>query len=82
MKKELYKSTFVVTVLHEEPNFYPNSLEILAYQINEGDCVGEWVKTGEEKKVGYDAVQAVYDVGSDVEFFSMDHDGNDVDSDD
>jgi hypothetical protein len=71
-QKTIYKSTFMVTVLHEEPNYNPSSLKNIHYDFDEGDKVGQFVKVGEIAKVN---------VGTDYEFFGMDGDGNEVDED-
>jgi hypothetical protein len=80
-QKTIYKSTFMVTVLHEEPNYHPSSLKNIHYDIDEGDKVGQFVKVGELAKVGGEAVDECMDVGTDYEFFGMGGDGNELDED-
>ena len=76
-KKKIYKSTFLVTVLHDEPNYDP-SLEGMAFDMDQGGTMGSFEKQEEIALVGEEAVNATNEVGGDGGFFGMDEDGNDI----
>ena len=42
----VYKHKFTVTVLTEDPDYAPNGVEGLAYDITEGDQLGDWTGSG------------------------------------
>ena len=79
-KKKLYKSVLRVEILSEEP--YPESvsLEDVKYDITEGHHSGilNWESHNKEF-VGVKAIEEVNKQGTDLEFFQMDKDGNEID---
>jgi len=80
MKKKLYKSVLRVEILSEEP--YPESVNLnnVKYNITEGHHSGifNW-ETHNKVLVGVKATEEVRKHGTDLEFFQMDKDGNDID---
>ena len=81
-KKKLYKSVLKVIIISDEP--YPDSVNLdhVKYDITDGHCSGilEW-DTLNAEVVGAEAVKEMHEQGSDVEFFQMDEEGNDLEED-
>ena len=72
---KFYKAIIQVTVLSETP-IENVSLKDIAYQIEEGDSVGE-VKIMSHKEISSKAAaKEAIKLGSDPEFFCIDEDGN------
>lgn len=79
MKKKIYKTVIQITVLSEDP--IPDGMDIEEITSNCYD--GDYCGKGEFKKfnipiTGKNAADAVYDTGSDPEFFQMDDNGNEI----
>ena len=80
MKKKIYKSVLRVEILSEEPLDDCMSLTDIDYETTEGYCSGhlDWESHNAEV-IGREAVNEMQKHGSDVEFFQMDEDGNEID---
>jgi len=79
-QKRVYRNTFTLEVLSEEPGYNPNTLDGIEYDITDGLMVGMWRKIGEVELVGPQAVEAAHEFGTDIEWFNMDKAGNDLSS--
>jgi hypothetical protein len=81
---KFYKTTFTIDVLSEEPfeGGHPLgdsvSLEQIAYEINEGSCVGTNLRSVQVELTPKEAADALIEAGSDPSFFSLDDQGNAV----
>lgn len=69
--RTFYKSTFLVTVLTEEP-YDPKKLRQIADDILTGPHVGTWVTQKIETLDAVQTVAALVDMGSEPEFFFLD----------
>lgn len=76
-KKTFFSSLFLVRSVSEEAPLDHLSLEDLAYQITEGDRVGQ-VFSDSRKLTPIEAVRLLIAMGSDPAFFRLDKDGNGV----
>lgn len=78
--KTIYKTTFVIEVLSEQPLPENVSLHMIEYETEDGDWLlsGKRVDTKEELS-GRQAVEAILEAGSQPEFFQMDDEGNELD---
>lgn len=82
-KKVLYRSVAIIEVLSEEPIPAEMSLDEIMDECNCGSYSGihEW-KTKNKKIVGKRAATFTTKQGSDVGFFDMDENGNDLSDED
>lgn len=76
--RKFYATTFKLTVLSEAPLDHTD-IESLAYQVTQGDCVGECAQASVGILNGVQAVAALNAVGSDATFFRLNADGSDAD---
>lgn len=81
-KRKFYRSTVVVTVLHEEEGLLNQMTELgeIADLIEAGDCSGAWSVKKEETLNGKQIAKALLEQKSDPEFFRITEEGNDVES--
>lgn len=79
-RRKFYRTTFLVTVLSEEPGCSDCSLKDLAEEMDNGPLVGT-VETTEEDVVldGPATARLLIKMNSDPAFFQLDPDGNDTD---
>lgn len=69
-ESKIYKNVWQVVVLSDQPLSESMSLEDVAYQIDEGDCVGTYSLSEQKEVVGEEAiVEACEEVGNDGSFF-------------
>ena len=74
--KQFFKTTFTVTVLSDEI-IVGLPLEHLNYAVTEGDCVLHGYGVSKEEILdGRQMADALYDAGSQPEFFHLDDNGN------
>lgn len=78
-KRKFYVNRYLVTLLSEEPLPDAMSLSSIAYEMNEGDCVGEVEQLRCKKVSSKQIVKQLEEVGSDPAFFQLDEEGNDLD---
>jgi hypothetical protein len=79
-ERKFHKTIFTVVVLSEDPLDQP-SLADLAYEIDQGVCVGSCIKLGSEVLDGERAARELEGVGSEPGFFQLDADGADLGED-
>ena len=81
-KKQLYRTFITLEVLSEQPIPDNISLSEISNECENGDYSGitDWLITN-EPIVGLEAAEKLKEMGSDPEFFRMDENGNDLDSD-
>lgn len=84
-KRRFYRTVVSVEILSEEPYLEPSEADDLAtisYDIGMGDCSGR-VVWGESQEVdGPTMARLLQEQASDPEFFGLDENGEDLDSDD
>jgi hypothetical protein len=81
MKKTIYRTIIQLTVLSDEPVPDGMCLEEIGANCDDGDFCGKSEYKEFNKPItGKDAANAVIDTGSDTEFFQMDKDGNDLET--
>jgi len=76
-KKTLYRTTIQVVVIGEH-KYDETDLDQIAYDITNGDYTGNVDVRQIETLIGKDAVDAVKKVGTALEFFQMDENGNEI----
>ena len=76
--RKFYKTMIIVEVLSEE-RYSPESIEGIARDITEGDCVGDWDAETSEEVDGRRMADLLREVGSEPGFFQLDDEGNDID---
>lgn len=76
-KKSIYRTVFTFTVLSPEPLEEGISLTDLDYETDEGQSLRGKMKRKDTILTGKVAVNEIYKLGSDPDFFFMDEDGND-----
>ena len=74
--KILYKTTYTIEVLTEEKELF--NLQELLYEIEEGDASGHELRAKTVIVEGMDAVKECEIHGTDIDFFQMDEDGNEI----
>lgn len=81
-KKQLYRTFITLEVLSEQPIPDNISLSEISKECDYGDYSGitDW-QIINEPIVGFEAAEKLKEMGSDPEFFRMDKNGNDLDSD-
>jgi hypothetical protein len=67
---KIYKHTFTVTALTDEPDYAPLGIQGLAYDITEGDYLGDWERTGAAAVPLNQLAEECDRLRSDVEFFT------------
>ena len=76
--RKFFKTVFTIEVLSEDPLSSSLSLTDIEYEITEGYCSGT-IRVEEATEIdGRTAVALLEAQGSDPEFFSLDHKGNDL----
>ena len=75
-KKKLYKTTYTIEVLTDEESIF--DLQGLVYEIQDGDASGHELSTKTVIVEGMDAVKECEIHGTDIDFFQMDEDGNEI----
>ena len=82
-KKKIYRTVISLVVLSEEEIPENISMQSILNECDEGEYVmGETKFSKPKSLVGKTAVIEIEKAGSDVEFFRMDAEGNDLDEDD
>ncbi len=76
-KRKFFKTKIEVEVLSEEPFEY-DSINDIAYSITQGDCSGVLIHKGMKKLNGKQIANELLKQGSDLEFFQLDKQGNDL----
>ena len=76
--RKFYKTTFTVTVLHEEEGYYPDDLGVLHHDITDGDYSGNFEQKETVKLNGIQAASELVLMGSDPAWFNLTEDGNDA----
>jgi hypothetical protein len=76
-KRKFHKTTFVLTVLSEEPLSGDEDLLELHNMTDTGDCVGDLKCDKTEEMDGKQAADALYEARSEPSFFMLDDKGND-----
>jgi hypothetical protein len=77
-KRKFYATEFRVLVLSEEP-LGDVTLEQIAYEVDQGACVGSGLQAKERKVGGKAMAKLLCDLGSEPGFFRLDGDGRDTD---
>lgn len=72
-ERKFYKNTIKITVLTDRP-YSPDTLDEVAYDIYDGDFVGQWNIESSEGLSAGQMVEALEEVGSDASFFELDED--------
>lgn len=67
----MYRQIVFVEVLSEQP-LPDGSLNMLAYRVTEGDCVGGIVHTHRESISDREMAESLYRLGSEPSFFQLD----------
>lgn len=83
-QKKIYRTVIQYEILSDEPiNDRSLDLETIKEECENGAWSGKGLETivADEELTGKKAVEAVMDHGTDPEFFQMDTDGNEFDSD-
>lgn len=81
-KKTLHRTVVSFVVLSDEPLEDNISLSDIEYETTDGQWIMGDKKLKKTELVGKVAVNEVYKLGSDPDFFFMDEDGNEVEQDD
>ncbi len=77
MARDFYKTTITVEVLSERPLTHTMTLENIAYEMLEGEFVGQYEKTGEILCNGGAMAEELVKFGSCPGFFRLNRDGSD-----
>jgi len=77
--RKFYKVTYKVTLLSEEP--LPDTMDLagIAYQMDEGECVGQVEQLPTKTVNALQVVGLLEDLGSEGSFFRLDNKGCDTD---
>jgi len=75
--RKFYKTTFTVTVLHEEKVYTPDNLEDVHHDITDGDFSGTFEQNKTVELNGKQAASELQKMASDPSWFRLDEDGND-----
>lgn len=73
---KFYKTTFSIDVLSEEPFGDALSLRQIDDAISFGDCVGSNLRSTSTELTPLEAVNALYQAGSEPSFFGLHDDGS------
>lgn len=79
--RKYYRTTFTLTVLHEEPDAVNELSELaeIATFIDTGDGVGDLQQDGVTETLnGKEAADALVELGSDPSFFNLDEKGEEA----
>jgi len=78
--KTYWKSTFTLVVLSEDTPV-DGDIEGVAYAITDGDCSGQWERTGAVEVTAAEMAQLLIGQESDPAFFGLTEDGTPEDDD-
>jgi hypothetical protein len=76
--RKFFKTTFTVTVLHEESVYTPDDLNVVHQDITDGDYCGTFEQHNTIEIDGKQAASELVRMASDPYWFNLDEDGNDV----
>lgn len=79
MKKTIYKTVIQIELLSEEPIDSSSDMSALIYEAEEGELSMRTIDKVDNKPLkGKSAVKALKEHGTDLEFFKMDENGNEL----
>jgi len=82
MAKKLYRTVVMIEILSDEP-YHATDLENIRYDITDGHCSGMISdEIRNQELTGKEAVDKVKEQGTDIGFFDMDEEGNEIVLDD
>lgn len=67
--KDVYLHQFLVSVLVDDNREYDPELDVLAYDIRDGDCIGDFEKIGVEKLAHHETPPVLCEIRNDGEYF-------------
>ena len=80
LERKFYRTVVEVEILSEDTYDFED-LDILAYDVEDGDCSGQCAITAVERVSPQQMAELLTKQGSDPEFFGLDANGNEVDDD-
>ena len=75
--RKFYKTTFLITVLHEEPGYHPDDLGDIHHDIVDGNFSGNFEQNETIQLDGKQAADELSKMGSEPSWFNLDENGND-----
>lgn len=76
--KTIYKTTFTLIVLSEQPLPLGVSLSDIQYETDDGEWLLQALEGNKTELSGTEAVEAIKQAGSEPGFFNMDQEGNEI----